>query len=221
MSETSKMLAVLAIFAMLASSTVVEARLAPPGNQYDREAITKEAWFALTQQVTPYGPFQQGQVGNWNYLSYDVPAAKEIARRFNNNPAWVGFTAWGVINGDLAKGYFDSAGRGGQCLFFVNLLLYRSEADRRQYVKSDNYVCHYCWSYVNARNADINTLKAGDVIFIPSTHAALAVRRNGDNVEIVESNFKQPEKIAYRTTTISALKSAGYKVYTGVDYYNN
>ena len=149
------MLLVMAIFAMVAP---VEARLAPAGNQYDREAMTKEAWFALTQQAAPYGPFQQGTVGNWNYLAYDVPSDRNVASRFQNNINWVGFTAMGVINGDTNKGYYESAGRGGQCLYFVNLLLYRSEADRRQNTKEDGYVCHYCWLYVNAHSVSYTHL---------------------------------------------------------------
>lgn len=205
-----------AIFAVVMPA---EARLAPAGNQYDREAMIKEAWFALTQQATPYGPFQQGTLGYWNYLAYDVPSDRNVASRFGNNPTFVGFTATGVINGDTSKGYFDGAGRGGQCLYFVNLLLYRSEADRRQY--DPDRVRHYYWPDINKQAADISTVRAGDVIFIPSTHAALAVRRSGDSVSIIESNYKKPEKISYRYTTIQDLQSSGYKVYTGVDYYNN
>lgn len=210
-------LLIVAMFA--AMMPAAEARFAPAGNQYDREAMVREAWFALTHQPAPYGPFQQGTLGNWNYLAYDIPSDREVARRFGFNVVNVGWTAMAVINGDTSKGYFDGAGRGGQCLYFVNLLLYRSEADRRQY--DPDRVRHYYWPDVNRQAADITTVKAGDVIFVPSSHAAVAVQRSGDSVYIIESNYRQPEKISFRYTTIQTLQNSGYKVYTGVDYYNN
>ncbi len=206
-------LLVLAGFAM---AMPVEARLAPPGDQYDRQAMINEANFAVT--ATTAGCAGCSFVGRWNYLNYDVPAVKAVAGRFNNIESYVGWTATGVANGKYWYGFIDGAGRGGQCLYFVNLLLYRSEADRRTW--ENDRVRAYYWPYVNDHSAAISTVKAGDVIFVPSTHAAVVVWRNGNNIEIVESNYQRPEKIAYRYTTIPSLNGAGYKVYTGVDYYN-
>ncbi|MBU4580699.1 hypothetical protein KKB43_06860 [Patescibacteria group bacterium] len=206
----------LLILAGFAMAMPAEARLAPPGNQYDRQAMINEANFAVT--ATTYGCVGCSFYGRWNYLNYDVPAVKAVAGRFGNNATYVGWTATGVANGKYWYGFIDGAGRGGQCLYFVNLLLYRSEADRRQYIPDG--VRHYYWPDVNKQAADITTVKAGDVIFIPSTHAAVVVWRSGNSIEIVESNYQQPEKIAYRYTTIPSLSGAGYKVYIGVDYYN-
>lgn len=216
-------LAVLAI-AIMASSTVVEARIGPVGAQYDRQAMIEEAYFAVTGVVGSHPTTQT--LGRWNYMTYDIPAQNEIIKRLT--PAYAGWTT-PVVNGYVPKGYIDGKGRGGQCLFFVNLLLYRSEADRRV---ASGTNCNYCWSYIEPRSVAIDSArpKVGDIVFKPrpGQHIAVIVYRNGDNVLIVDSNFAtnpspsvSNEVIALRPTTIPWLKSNGYKVYTGVSYYNN
>lgn len=210
----------------------VEARIGPIGAQYDRQAMIEEARFAVTG--TPYAVPADKVMGKWNYMAYDIPAQTEIIKRLTSaNAGW----STPVINGNVPYGWYNDpiygyVGRGGQCLFFVNLLLYRSEADRRWISQGVN---HASWDYIEARWVQIDNIrpKSGDVIFKPRTlgrHIAVVTKRNGDTFDIVESNyfsgnpyaeFGKGEMISHRSTTISALKTAGYRVYTGVSYYNN
>jgi len=209
----------------VAALAPVEARLAPPGNQNDRTAVVNEAWFAMTGQ--PYvcgGKYYKGYlVSDFNYMGSDTSAQKEMTKRFGDNAGWT--------TQKVADGYYQKIGRGGQCLFFVNLILFRSGADTRY---------HTNWSILEGSAAPIGNTKAGDVIFTLKkwgkasyNHAAIVVYRNGNTVGLIESNWVDAnptatppkdgasggEIISYRTTTISNLKNAGYKIYTGVDYY--
>lgn len=60
----------LLIVAMFAIITPAEARLAPPGNQYDRQAMVNEASYAIMGPYygPPYG------TGKWNYMASDLTA---------------------------------------------------------------------------------------------------------------------------------------------------
>ena len=208
----------------------VEARLAPPGNQYDRQAVVNEAWYAMSGNpyACPTTYYKGYMVSNWNYMADDMSAQKVIVGRFGSAAGW---TATRVANGEKQYGYYQNMGRGGQCLFFVNLILYRSEADQRY---------HNRWSTLESSSAPIDNMKPGDIIFTlkkwgkaPYNHAAIVVYKSGNTVGLIESNWVDAnptatppigsasggEIISYRTTTISNLRNAGYKVYTGVDYY--
>lgn len=216
--------AALAIVAIMASSIAVEARIGPPGAQYDRQAMIEEAYFAVTGVVGSHPTTQT--LGQWNYMTYDIPAQNIIIGRLT--PAYAGWTTPVTYdanhpNGYVPNGYYQNIGRGGQCLFFVNLLLYRSEADRRDYTSG---TCNYCWSYIEAHSVAIDSVrpKAGDVVFRPRSlgqHIAVVVYRSGDTVRIAESNYLGDEYASLRPTTITWLNNNGYKVYTGVSYYNN
>lgn len=77
-------------------------------------------------------------------------------------------------------------GSGGQCLYFVNLILYRSGA-----VKYDKLPNN--WNTVEANSGPIDWAQSGDVIFKPRRtgdlqHIAILAYRNGENVEVIESN---------------------------------
>lgn len=191
--------------------TPVEARLAPPGNQYDRQAMTLEAANAVMGPYygPPYG------TGKWNYMASDLTAQTNVVNIMGGVGTNAGWTADGVISGHPEYGFIDGIGRGGQCLFFANLLLYRSDSDRTGNAKS--------WSYIENHATSMDNAQGGDLVFKPrpGQHIAVVYARSGDTISIIESNYQQPEKIALRTTTVSGLKSQGYKVYTGVDYYNS
>lgn len=213
-------LLVVAMFAMAA--TTVEARIGPPGAQYDRQAMIEEAYFAVTGVVGSHPTTQT--LGQWNYMTYDIPAQNTIIGRIGSGNA--GWTT-PVVSGTVPSGYVSGIGRGGQCLFFVNLLLYRSEADRRA-ASGDN--CNYCWYNIDSISShsvsiDSTRPKAGDVVFRPRTyeprHIAVVVARSGNDVWIVESNYLGDEVASLRKTTTSWLIDNHYRVYTDVSYYNN
>jgi len=227
--EKIAVLAALAIIVIMASSTVVEARIGPIGAQYDRQAMIEEAYFSVTGVVGSHPYPTSNLLGQWNYMTYDIPAQTLMINRVGGIYN-AGDTA-PVINGKVPYGYKDNIGRGGQCLFFINLLLYRSEADRRD---SSSGTCNYCWSYIETHKAVIDNVrpKAGDVVFRPrvvgtntkAMHLAMVVRRDGDKILIVDSNFANGagnEEAALRPTTITWLKNNAYSVYTGVSYYNS
>jgi len=210
--------AVLLVVAMfVAIATTAEARIGPPGIQYDRQAMIEEAYFAVTGVVGSHPTTQT--LGQWNYMTYDIPAQNIIIGRLGSGNA--GWTT-PVNNGYVTYGYYGNIGRGGQCLFFVNLLLYRSEADRRV---ASGTNCNYCWANIEAHSVafDSTRPKAGDLVFKPrpSQHIAVVVYRNGDTVWLVESNYLGDEYASLRSTTITSLANNGYKVYTDVNYYNN
>ncbi len=212
----------LLIAAIFAMATTVEARIGPSGSQYDRQAMVYEAYYAVTGQLGNYPTTQT--LGRWNYMTYDIPAQNTIIGRLGSyNAGWT----TPVVNNYVPNGYVNGIGRGGQCLFFINLLLYRSEADRRD---ASSGTCNYCWSYIESHSTAIDSnriLYAGDIVFKPrpNQHIALVVYRGADDtVRLVDSNYATGggnEVAALRVTTISWLKSNGYKVYTGVSYYNN
>ena len=199
--------ATLAMLIVLAGSVTASARMAPPGNQYDRQAMVAEANYALNGPY--YGP---AWIGQWNYMASDPASqAKVIVRMGGASNA--GWTANGIITGHPEYGYIDDKGRGGQCLFFVNLLLHRSDSD----ISDDqNY-----WGELENSKTSIDVARAGDVVFKPrpGPHVAVVYYRSGNYITLAESNYRQPEIMSIRSTTISSLRDQGYEVYTGVDYY--
>jgi hypothetical protein len=220
----------LIIVVMFAMATItVEARIGPVGSQYDRQAMIEEAYFSVTGVVGSH-PFPTSNLlGKWNYMDFDRPAQNLIINRIKSeNAGW----STPIIDGWVKYGFKDGVGRGGQCLFFVNLLLYRSEADRRAYSSTN---CNYCWSYIEPRSVAIDSTrpKAGDIVFKPrpSQHIVVVVYRdvaNPDKIWVVDSNFATNpapgvynEVASLRPTTITWLKNNGYRVYTDVSYYNN
>jgi len=190
----------------LAGSATSSARMAPPGNQYDRQAMVAEANYALNGPY--YGP---AWIGQWNYMESDIAAQQILTNTFKSYAGWTTT----IANRKVPNGCVDGRGRGGQCLFFVNLLLYRSDSDRS--------FKHINWNDIEleSRNTFIDRAKSGDIVFKPrpGQHIAMVYYRSGNYIVLAESNYRQPEIIAIRSTTVSSLRDQGYKVYTGVDYY--
>lgn len=206
----------LLIMAMFTMAIPAEARLRPPGIQWDRLAVIDEANFAVTGQ--PYY-YPSGQLlGQWNYMGYDIVAQQTIINRLGSyNAGWT----TPIVSGLVPNGYVNGMGRGGQCLFEINLLLYRSGSDTRDVHKS--------WAHIESYSAQIDNprpLYAGDIVFKPrpNQHIAMVVSRSGDNVQLVESNYlggTNAEVLSIRPTTVTWLKNNGYKVYTDIQYYYN
>lgn len=207
-------LLVVAMFTMIMNA---EARIPQNGAYYDREAIIREAYFAVMGDVNAF-PGTTKQMGKWNYMDFDRPAQ---VRTINELTAQYAGDTTPIIDGWVKYGFKDSIGRGGQCFFFINLLLYRSEADRTP----DKF---NSWSndiYPNGVEMTGDRPRPGDIIFkradSTSQHIAIVVSRSGDNVGVIESNGGTWEAISHRLTTIKALKDGRYKVFTNVNSYNN
>jgi len=198
-----------------------------------RQVVVDEAWKAMTGYPPQCGGiFYKGYLcGKWNYLASDKSALNYVKSIFvgdlagwsPKDPDQYGYcVSFGINPPGTVK-----IGRGGQCFFFVNLVLYRSGADK-------NVQAHCNWNTISLKTAPIDLAKAGDVIFTRAgsganyNHIAIVVYRSGNSIGLIESNYVEPnpnavkgygEIISYRSTTISALKNTGYKVYTGVTYY--
>ena len=211
MSQVARVGVLLALAIMIALAGTVasaEARLAPSGDQYDRQAMVNEAVYAMRG---PYcGPLW---IGQWNYMASDPMAQRLVITKMGGVGRYSGWTADGIITGHPEYGFIDGKGRGGQCLFFVNLLLHRSESDKTS--NQNN------WNNIERHATSIEAAVPGDLVFRPrpGPHIAVVVYRSGNYISIVESNYRQPEIMAIRYTTVSTLRSQGYKTYTGVDYY--
>ncbi|MDP3057455.1 MAG: CHAP domain-containing protein [bacterium] len=209
----------LLIVAMFAAIAPVEARIPPSGSYYDREAIIREAYFAVMGDVNAF-PGTTQQLGKWNFMDFDRPAQTRTINELGG-VYYAGETT-PIIDGWVKYGFNNSIGRGGQCLFFVNLLLYRSEADRT--AGKFNSWSYDIYPYATEMTNDRPW--PGDIIFKPadstSQHIAIVVSRSGDNVGVIESNgVGISEAISHKITTIPTLRNKGYKVFTNVNYYNN
>jgi len=224
-------------------NTKASVKTAPAGTSA-RDIVVIEAWYAMNGSRNAcggkwYTDMKTGLsylCGRWNYLASDKNALNYVRGIFGV------YAGWSPTNPDV-YGYCKSfgvnppgtveVGRGGQCFFFINLLLYRSGADT-------NVAGHCNWSTISKQTAPIESVKTGDVIFTltgsgeppyqaKSNHIATVSYRSSDLVCVIESNWVegtpngtpgQGEIISYRETTISKLKKSGYRVFTGVAYYN-
>jgi hypothetical protein len=207
-----------------------EARLAPPGNLYDRQAVVNECWYAMSgQPYTCGGKWYNGYlVSAWNYLASDMSALRIVGGWYQWR-TYAGWSPYYTYYVNPTYGYYGCVGRGGQCKFFVNLILYRSGADQRLLPPWSTM-----WNYYSA---PIDNVREGDVIFNRKWynselvyHAAIVVYRSGSYVLLIESNYIEPclnpqiqfgkgEIISCRSATIDQLKTNNYRIYTGVDYY--
>ena len=228
----------------------------------NRNAVVLEAFYALSPDHSGFTNKQiwGSVVGVWNYLDNDHNAYENVKKAypkpyaskpvlwpsadqnlFYDNSAQLGYAnlrKFGIYNNSTNDKY-GAVGRGGQCKFFVDTLLFRSESAAR--IDNGTHVLPL-YSVMNdssdtskAKPAPIGKARPGDVIFIPNNgHTALVVAiLAGDpvagtvsEVDVVDSNFVAGdgnEVIArhrLRVTYAGGTSDlAAYKIYTGVSYY--
>ncbi len=208
------------------AATPVEARLAPPGNSYDRQAVVNEAWYAMTGvPYTSGGKLYNGYwVSNFNYLASDRAALYTVATRYSWR-TYAGWSPYYTYYQSPSYGYYQNLGRGGQCKFFVELVLYRSQADQRQLPT---------WSVMWASySAPVTNPKLGAVLFSKNGdlyHIVIVVYKAGTTLGLIESNWVDPcyypatqvgrgEIISYRQVSITWLQQHNYREYVRLDYY--
>lgn len=237
------LLAVIMIIGVAVSS---EARLAST----NRHAAVMEAYYALDPGHYGFSSklINGSFVSDWNYIASDLNAYNKVQQ----GPAYPsGPTAWPSTDQSLfytnvgRYGIYSNSGdsygpigRGGQCKFFVDTLLFRSEAASRingAYVLPSYYD-------MTQKTRYIGYARPGDVIFISNIHTALVVAVLSGNsgagtvteVDVIDSNYIgtvfDVNKKAYWNEIIARhrLKTNGkgdasdlskYKIYTGVSYY--
>ncbi len=218
----------LLVVAMFAMATPAEARLAPWGVQYDRAAVVNEANNAL---MGPYygPPNPNGQIGMWNYLYSDMNAY------WHTRNYWSGRYPYGYMSdatdsylkklfydGKIQEyGFYGGKGRGGQCKYFANLILYRAGVISS---KTDPFPT-YAEMQQNSNPA--SSAKPGDVLFQNGYHTAIVTSVGRDSIgaatsiTVIDSNWVTGggnEVIGMHTYNKDQI--ANYRVYTGVPYYN-
>lgn len=222
--------------ALVATVASAEARMALQGVQYDRQAIVNEAYYAVTgsQYYCPYvgSGYNDKLVGRYNYLLSDVGAYWHT-----REGQWkVRYPDWAVssnsdsylrqllLDGNLpAYGLAGGVGRGGQCKYFANLVLYRAEVAGADPMPT----------YGHLRGRSSRYARPGDILFrddFPKNrHTAIVVRVLQGNpnsgtvtrVQVVDSNWVYgggKEIIGIHNYYGSQL--AVYEIWSGAPYYN-
>jgi hypothetical protein len=138
-------------------------------------------------------------VSNWNYIGDDPNAFSVIAGKMGDNSSVCPFFGTGS-----SYGTYQGFGRGGECLFFANLILFRSRftTKRAQY---------YSWSSLTDSGV-ATAAKVGDLIFRVRDHVMVCVKRNSDgSADIVESNWASNGKTS--PNLVAPSREAPYNTY--------
>lgn len=214
-----------------------------------RRAVVLEAFYALR-------PAHDGECGiytydgkclsGWNYLANDLSKATYMRSMYGCNSSvwtnyndysgcpnysaplsfWRDFLTYGFYS---AGGNYGNVGRGGQCKYFANLILYRSGAH-----PSVMPTYQTMWDYQSTSN--LGGAKEGDILFtdgVPNitSHTAIVVSvvRNGSgiatSIDVVDSNYvtdrsgvSNREGIAKHNFALPNIQSI-YRIWTGSAYY--
>lgn len=174
-----------------------------------RDAVILESWHALSPlndgQSNQADPNCQWLVGEWNYLYNDLNAFSTVRGWYGGDASvhseftntWHYGLYWPFGQYDCRwykNGWLpdDNVGRGGQCKFFANLVVYRSGAYQRRLPAYPDM-----WS----RATHIGWVRPGDVILTYNNgarnHVAIVVgilSGNPNNgtvsaVDVVDSNY--------------------------------
>ena len=217
----------------LASAFPAEAKL----SSNTRRAVVLEAFYALRPSAD--GSCDHAISGNcvssWNYLINDYSAYQKLMSWYGCKFAsvWEKKQDCGVESGRPYSYYSDpynygiasNIGRGGQCLHFANLILYRSGA----HTKSFNSLYSSSQTINLDSQSNLKSVKEGDVIFKKGDHTAIVVEikknKNGTvtGLDVIDSNYVggKGSEIIGRHLFSSADLANGYKVWTGSDYYKS
>jgi hypothetical protein len=165
----------------------------------DREAVILEALISLRPDLycsdRPYKAINGMAVSEYNYLEGDGPAYADLRNQYGTGyaslrPEWAFYTNIHVY------GLYGGYGRGGQCAYFANLILYRSGVYRRKF--PTYALCYNDFNGARRYTKAVRDLKPGDVIRTKTAngHTAIVIAilsRNSDGsvkaVDVIDSNF--------------------------------
>jgi hypothetical protein len=233
----------------LAISGLAALVLASPSNAQrfsnnDRRAVVLEAFYALRPSADgSCDKFINGNcVSNWNFLNSDYSSynymksvygcyASDWALSGDNCYPYMPFASFYSNVGSYGYGTFGGSygnlGRGGQCRFFANLLVYRSG--------SSSVVFPTYASMWNNVETDLTKAVEGDVLTVnpaysSSLHTAIVVeiKRSGSTVvglDLIDANWltdtgsPNREVIGRHELFLSGLPVGEYGLWKGVSYY--
>lgn len=185
------------------------------GAETNRQKVVKEACYAL-DGGKDYTCGETTKIGNWNYLNSDVLAYEYLRDNFYNQFS-SNYWYWNDIKkqwegefGDPSKyGYKDNIGRGGQCKYAANLIVYR--VGQKGQPGSDKFV-HYQGMIDTISTRTIGYTEPGDVIFIQGSkyYTVLSIKEGNSlygTVTSIEARNRTGTK-----TTISGDDLKQYKI---------
>jgi hypothetical protein len=205
-----------------------EARLAPAGVQYDRQAVVNEAYYAIAGQ--PYF-YPTANVGQWNYIASDMVAFQHVMDKWTTAYKPDGVMTHPLdskmrtyfLNKDMKSyGFYGNKGRGAQCKFFANYLLYRAGV-------TTNVDPMTSYAGMAAQSVSTGFAKPGDVLFKKGFHTAIVGQvLSGDSskgtvtrVEVIDSNWVGGEDNEIIGKHVySGADLATYSIWTGTPYYS-
>jgi len=217
----------------------------------NRRAVVLECFYALRPShdggcdktiTTPYGTWC---VSSWNYLNSDPNMYLTVRNIYScDSSVWTTsgdgspchnynspVSFW--MNYGYNYGDYGSYGRGGQCKYFANLILYRSGSYQKAspaYSDIINNPLDYETNMQNAKEGDVLvTLNEGSANNIPHTAIVVEIKKSGTTVtglDVIDSNYVSDingvagrEVISRHLLSIATLQQRSYKIWKKISYY--
>ncbi len=204
----------------LVESTFVAARLAGD----PRQAVIQEGYYALNPGHYGYSSkYINGcAVSDWNYLANDLNAYSLL-----KGSNWYGSYAsgWSLFySNPSAYGFSGGYGRGGQCVYFANLLTYRSGV--YQAIFPTYATCLNDYNGARRYTKPYRNIQPGDIIrtYATNGHTAIVVAvlagtpgSSVTSVDVIDANYIGNEIIGRHIISSSGSGNGDLDNYYAVD----
>lgn len=216
----------------------------------NRRAVVLEAFYALRPSHDGGCDKTIGGncVSNWNYLTNDTTAYGSVKGWYGcNSSVWAvpadgtgcGVAPASFYNNPGPYGYSDfggtsnPVGRAGQCKYFVDLILYRSESQAR-IDGATHTLPNYATMWANTET-NLTTAKEGDVVLAfgwsdVTDHVAIVVeiKKTGSTVtglDVIDANYISDtgagnREVIGRHVLPLATFQGKFHIWKGTTYYN-
>lgn len=216
-------------------------------SSYRRRAVVLEAFYALrpSHDGSCDKTISGNCVSNWNYLDNDYAAYNTVKSHYGCGIAskWsTSYDSCTSISGSPVSffdevylygygtysGNYGNIGRGGQCKYFADLILYRSGA---QHLIDGNK--HTIPTYPVMRSnleTNLNTAKPGDILITTDSasydHTAIIVEIKVDGLDVIDTNWISDNGALNREVISRHLFKfvdiqGKYGIWKGTDYYSD
>lgn len=234
----------LVMFTMTFGSFVTESQARLSNN--NRRAVVLECFYALRPSADGScdKTINGNCVSNWNYINNDTYAYGVIKNWYScYSSEWVtsgdgsacyNYNAPASFYSNVASygygtfgGSYGSIGRGGQCKYFANLILYRSGSDQRAFPNYATMFTNVETDMTKAVQGDVLiTMNEGSGYNIP--HTAIVVELKSDDLDVIDANYLKDlsgtsygrEVIGRHLITWSYLQGHSYRIWRGASYYS-